>query len=400
MTDRISTGMMYSQSLANIMTRQSTLNDLQSQLALGKKVVSAKDDPIGAGAAVGLDRTLAELERFGKNANTVGNRLNLQENMLAEAGDIMSRANELAIQSNNGSLTADDRRSIGAELRSLREQLISIANTTDGSGRYLFAGSADDSAPFSKIAGGVVYNGDQTQRRVEIAPETFVLDAVPGSEIFMRVRTGDGTVQALFGGANTGTGVLTDFGRSSSGGWNGETYQIVFTAADSYDVLDATSTVVASGTWTSGEDIVHGGLRLRIEGQPEIADTFDIGMAPTRDVFSTLSNLIVALEGDDPTPAGKAARQNDLQAAMRDVARASEQMIDTRASGGAQLAMIDDADGVREANDVTIRTTLSELRDLDYADAISRYQMETTALKTAQTVFARMQGMSLFDLLR
>jgi flagellar hook-associated protein 3 FlgL len=400
MTDRISTGLMYSQSMATLMARQKTLNDLQLQLATGKKIVSAKDDPVAAGAAVGLDRALAELDRFGKNANTVGNRLNLQENILAQAGDTMARVNELAIQANNGALSADDRRSIGAELRSLREQLLSLANSTDGNGRYLFAGAADDSAPFSKNGSAVVYNGDQTQRRVEIAPETFVQDASPGSEIFMRVPTGDGKVQAMAGTSNNGTGVITDYGRGSGGGWSGESFQIVFTGTDSYDVLDATSTVVASGTWADGDDIAHGGLRLRIDGAPAAGDTFQIGPAPSRDIFATLDALVASLEDDGPTEADKARRQNALQAAMRDVARASEKMIDARAAGGAQLAMIDDAEAVREANEVTLKSTLSEMRDLDYADAITQYQMESTALQTAQTVFARMQGLSLFNLLR
>ena len=400
MTDRISTGMMFSQSLASMMTRQKQLNTLQQQLATGQKLVSAKDDPVAAGTAVGLDRTLAELERFGKNANTVGNRLGLQENVLAQAGDSMARVNELAIQANNGSLTTDDRKSISAELQSIYKNLLSLANSTDGAGRYLFGGSADDSAPFSKTAAGIVYNGDQTQRRVEIAPETFVNDATPGSEIFMRVRTGDGTVDASAGAGNGGTGVLTDFGRSTGGGWNGERYSIVFTAADSYDVLDSGGLPISSGTWASGEEISYGGLRLQIEGEPAIGDSFAIGPAPARDVFATLENLIGALETDAVTTTEKAAQQNVLQAAMRDVARASEKMIDARAAGGAQLAAIDDAAGVREANGVTIKTTLSELRDLDYAEAITRYQLESTALQTAQTVFTRMQGMSLFDLLR
>ena len=386
MSQRISTGLLYSQSLANMLQRQKVLTDLQTQLATGKKLVTAKDDPVAAGAAVGLDRALAELERFGKNANTVANRLNLQENLLAEAGDTLARANDLAIQANNGSLSADDRRSIAAELRSLREQLLSIANATDGSGRYLFAGSADDSAPFSKSGNSVTYNGDQTQRRVEIAPETFVLDAWPGSEIFMRVRTGDGTVQGLAAAGNTGTGLLTDYGRSSTGSWNGEGFTVVFTGADSYDIVDEALNVLDSGTWASGDDISYGGLRLRIEGEPAAGDSFGIGPAPTSDAFSTLDRLVAALEDDDPTLAGKAARQNALQAAMRDVARLAERMIDA-------------AEAVREANDVTIKTTLSEMRDLDYAEAISRYQIETTALQTAQQVFARMQGMTLFDLI-
>ncbi|WP_374013925.1 flagellar hook-associated protein FlgL [Pseudoxanthomonas koreensis] len=400
MNNRISTGMMFSQSLASMTLRQKQLTTLQQQLASGQKLVTAKDDPVAAGTAVGLDRALAELERFGKNAVTVANRLGLQENLLAQAGSNMARVNDLTIQANNGSLTADDRASIAAELRAIHDGLLSLANSTDGAGRYLFGGSADDSAPFGKTAGGVAYNGDQTQRRVEIAPETFVNDATPGSEIFMRVRTGDGTVQALADTGNGGTGVLIDYGRSTGGGWNGESYTVVFTGPDTYDVLDGLGANVGTGTWNSGEDISHGGVRLRIEGEPVAGDSFAIGPAPNRDVFATLRNLIDTLESNPVTPAEKTVQQNALQAAMRDVARASENMIDARAAGGAQLAAIDDATSMREANGVTMQATLSDLRDLDYAEAITRYRMETTALQTAQTVFARMQGMSLFDLLR
>jgi flagellar hook-associated protein 3 FlgL len=400
MTDRISTGMMYGQSLSGMLARQKQLNTLQQQLASGQKLVTAKDDPVAAGTAVGLDRTLAELERFGKNANTVGNRLGLQENTLAQAGDYMIRVNELAIQANNSSLSDQDRQAIAAELRSIYDGMLSVANSTDGSGRYLFGGSADDTAPFTRTAGGIAYHGDQTQRRVEIAPETFVQDTLPGSEIFMRVRTGDGTIDASADAANTGTGVIAGYGRDSSGAWDGGSYRIVFTAANTYDVLDGSGATVGGGTWTAGQDITHGGLRIAIDGQPAAGDAFAVGAAGTRDVFSTLQGLIGALESAATTPAGQAARQNALQGAMRDVARASEQMIDARAAGGAQLAAIDDAGAVREAHGVTIQATLSELRDLDYAEAITRFQMESTALQTAQAVFTRMQGLSLFDRLR
>ncbi|WP_372013703.1 flagellar hook-associated protein FlgL [Pseudoxanthomonas sp. 10H] len=400
MTDRISTGMMYTQSLSSMLARQKQLNTLQEQLATGQKLVTAKDDPVAAGTAVGLDRTLAELERFGKNANMVANRLGLQENLLAQAGDYMTRVNELAIQANNGALSDEDRQAIAAELRAIHDGMLSVANSTDGSGRYLFGGSADDAAPFARTAGGVAYSGDQTQRRVEIAPETFVADATPGSEVFMRVRTGDGTLEARADAGNGGTGVIGGYGRASGGAWNGETYRVVFTGATTYDVLDGGGATVGGGTWASGQDITHGGLRLSVSGQPATGDAFEVGPAATRDVFSTLQNLIGALESSAATPAEQAARQNALQASMRDVARASERVIDARAAGGAQLAAIDDAGAVREANGVTIKGTLSELRDLDYAEAITRFQMESTALQTAQTVFTRMQGLSLFNLLR
>ena len=400
MNSRISTSLMYDLSLATMLARQKKLSQLQQQVATGQKNITAKDDPVGVGAAVGLDRSLAELERFGLNANTVNHRLGLQENVLALIGDDMIRINELAVQANTDTLSDDDRKSIAAELRAIRDNLISLANSDDGAGRYLFGGAADDVAPFTRVPGGVAYNGDQTQRRVEIAPGTFVQDTLPGSEVFMRIRTGDGVLDARMAASNTGTGVLESFSRSTAGGWNGESYTIRFTGGDGYEVSDANGNAVAAGTWTAKTDIEFGGLRVSISGQPADGDELQIGPSGTRDVFATGQQLVDALEAPVVTGADRAARRNALQSSMRDIARAAEAMIDARASGGAQMALIEDSAALREANAVTLKTTLSGMRDLDYADAITRFQLESTALQTAQTVFTRMQGLSLFNLLR
>jgi len=398
MSTRISTSMMYSQSVNQMLGKQAKLSHLQEQLATGKKLVSAADDPVASGTAVNLDRALAELTRFGENANTVQNRLGLQENALSSAGEVMSRVNELVIEANNATMTTDDRKAIASEIKTLKDSLLSLSNSTDGAGRYLFAGTADDSAPFSIVGGQVVYSGDQTQRKVEVAADTQVSDTQPGSEIFMRIRTGDGTVDAHAAGGNTGTGLLLDYGRdASSGSWNGGSYTVSFTAADSYEVLDSGGNVVKTGTYAAGESIGFGGLNMRIDGAPATGDSFQIGASTNKDVFSTLDDLVTALSSDPVTASDKAALTNTLQASMRDISQASSKMIDARAAGGAQLAAIDDAGEVRAANEVTLKTTLSSIRDLDYAQAIGEYQLEQSALSAAQTLFTQMQSMSLFN---
>lgn len=398
MSNRISTGMMFNQSVTAMLGKQAKMAHLQQQLATGKRLVTAADDPVASGTAVNLDRALAELEQFGKNANNVQNRLGLQENALAQAGDLMARVNDLTIQANSSALTTDDRKAIASELDALHESLLSLANSTDGSGRYLFAGTADDSAPFSVVNGKVVYNGDQTQRQVEVAADTRISDALPGSEIFMRIRTGDGAVDAHAAASNTGTGLVLDYGRdASSGAWTGEQYSVAFTAADSYEVRDGDGTLVKTGTYTAGESIGFGGLNIRLEGAPAAGDSFQIGASINKDVFSTLTDLVNALNADPVTAADKAALQNTLQSSMRDISRASAKMIDARASGGAQLAAIDNAADLRAAHEVTLKTTLSSIRDLDYAEAIGQYQLEQAALQAAQTIFTQMQGMSLFN---
>jgi flagellar hook-associated protein 3 FlgL len=401
MNNRISTGMMFNQSISMMMAKQSKMNHLEQQLATGKKLVSAKDDPVAAGTAVGLDRAVAELDRFARNGDVVQNRLGLQENALAQAGDMMAHITELTIQANNPALSAADLKSIASELKSVRDGLLSLANSTDGTGRYLFGGTDDADAPFKLSNGVVTYNGDQTQRQVEVAPDTFVKDALPGSEIFLRIRTGDGSLDGSAATTNTGTGVLTTFGRDpASGDWDGASYTLRFTGPDAYEVVDATNTVVKTGAFKAGDDITFEGVSMRIEGEPKAGDSFGIGAASARDIFSTLDGMINALDNAADDPTAVARQQNILQSGIRDVARASEKFIDARASGGAQLKAIDDAGALRDANGVTLKTTLSAMRDLDYAEAIGQYQLEQISLQAAQTIFTQMQQMSLFNAIR
>lgn len=401
MNNRISTGMMFNQSVSLMLSKQAKMSHLEQQLATGKRLVSAKDDPVAAGTAVGLDRAVAGLERFKSNSDVVQNRLGLQENALASANEMMARITELTTQANNPALSSTDLKSIASEMSAVYDGLLALANSTDGAGRYLFGGTADADAPFQSSAGGVTYNGDQTQRQVEVAPDTFAKDALPGSEIFFRIRTGDGGMDGMAGTGNAGTGVLTTFGRNhASGDWNGLAYTLEFTAADQYRVLDQAGVEIGTGTFKAGDDINFAGVTLRIEGAPAVGDSFSVGASTTRDVFSTIQGMVDALNADASSPQQVARQQNILQSGMRDVARAAEHFIDARAMGGAQLKAIDDAAAMRESNSVTLKTTLSQMRDLDYAEAVGQYQLEQIALQAAQTIFTQMQQMSLFNAIR
>ncbi|CAM4108586.1 flagellar hook-associated protein 3 [Stenotrophomonas lactitubi] len=400
MSNRISTGMMYSQSVALMMAKQAKLSHLEQQIATGSKIVSAKDDPVAAGAAVGLDRSLAALERMKLNGNNVQNRLGVQENTLAQVNDLMARVNDLTIQASNPALSAPDKKTLITELNQIRDGLLSLANSSDGTGRYVFGGTNDSDPPFAKIDGKVVYRGDQTQRQVEVGPDTYVRDALPGSEIFLRIPTGDGFVDGSAAAGNTGNGVLTNITRDGSDSWNGQSFSVRFTAANQYEVLDGAGNVTSTGTYKAGSELEINGVRLQIAGTPATGDSFNVQAASSRDIFGTMDKLIAALDADTGTPAKMAAQQNELQSALRDVGRAAERMIDSRAAGGAQLKALDNAAEMREANGVTLKTTLSQMRDLDYADALSQYQLESTALQAAQTLFSQMQSMSLFNKIR
>lgn len=112
-----------------------------------------------------------------------------------------------------------------------------------------------------------------------------------------------------------------------------------------------------------------------------------------RDVFATLAAIADALE----TPRDQLANPDVLQGLQADLDSAQEHLRSLRAATGARLASLENAAESRGASELALKTSLSDLRDTDYADAATRFTMQLTALESAQLVASRMQGLSLFN---
>ncbi len=397
MTLRISTTGLYTQGLQGLLMRQQQVARTQQQLITGNKLEVAADDPTGMAQAQRLDHALATLEQQGKDAGFLEHRLRSQEQALTDVGSHLTRARELAIQANSPVLSDADRKSIADELRSIRSEVLSIANREDGAGRRLFAGSRDGVIPFADNGGSVSYAGDDGRNLIEVAPDLTVADTDAGSDVFMRVRTGDGIVRGIAGGTNTGTGVLQASAITDHTAWGGRSLRVEFTAPDAYRVVDAAGTVLATGPYTANSTISAGGVQVTLTGAPAAGDAFTVERAPVRDVFATLENLADVLDTPATSPVERARRGNALGAAISDIETAQDHMLSVRAGTGTRLASIDNAADMRGAGDLTLSESLSQLRDVDYAEAASQLAVQMTALEAAQKTMLRVQALSLFD---
>lgn len=397
MTLRLSTQSLYMQGLNSLLSRQSEIARTQQQLSSGVKLTQGKDDPVGMATAQRLDHLKAALTQYDSDALRVDHRLRMQENALVDANDSLTRARELAIQANSGALGPDDRKAIATEVLQLRKNLLDIANRDDGNGRRLFAGTRDGVIPFTDNAGSVIYHGDDGRNAVEVAPDVAIEDGDPGSAVFLRVRTGDGIVRGSAAAGNTGTGVLQSSGVVDHAAWTGQSLRVEFTAADAWRVLDGDGNELATGSYTEGATITAGGMQLKISGAPAAGDSFRVEPAPVRDVFATLQGLADALEAPAADPAARAWRANQVGAALGDLATAQDHMLSLRAATGSRLSALDNAADARSATELTLHESLSELRDVDVADAASRLALHLAAIEAAQKTMLRVQGLSLFD---
>ena len=155
---RISSFNAFENSLTQLQRRQQALTQSQEQLTSGKRVLKASDDPAAAAAA---ERALAASSRSDaqkRALDTSRNAMQLSESALGHAGELMQQARELMVSAGNGSYGDKDRKTMAESLRGLRNDLLAVANRSDGAGRYLFGGQGADAMPLLDSPGGVAYN--------------------------------------------------------------------------------------------------------------------------------------------------------------------------------------------------------------------------------------------------
>lgn len=160
---RITSANAYETSIANLQQRQQALSDAQQRLTSGKRVEQASDDPVAAARA---ERALAAMVRSEADQRALEASRNVvqqTESALGDAGDLMQQARELVVQAGNGSYDDTNRKTLADKIRGIRDQLLSIANRTDGAGTYLFGGQGTQAPPFVDATGGVQYQGTNGQ---------------------------------------------------------------------------------------------------------------------------------------------------------------------------------------------------------------------------------------------
>jgi flagellar hook-associated protein 3 FlgL len=192
-----------------MLERQSDLSKTQIQLATGQRITKLSDDPVGTTQVFPLNSLVANNEQYLKNADAAETRLSTEESNLAQVTNVLQRVNELAIQGNNDSVSAESRAAIATELREHLQTLMGLANTKDSTGEYIFAGTDVTTQPFVEApAGTFTYQGDSNQRSVQIGESRLVPVGDPGDEVFMNVPFSGGGNQSVF---ETIDSLATDF---------------------------------------------------------------------------------------------------------------------------------------------------------------------------------------------
>jgi len=306
---KISTHLMFDRASHQMSTAQTNLAKSQAQLAQGKQIINPSDAPDQASTVQRLKSILTRQDSYQTALNTVQNRLQGEDSTLSSVSDLLIRAKEIAVQANNDTLSSDNRKALGVELQGLRDQMLSLANTKDTNGNYLFAGSKVSQPPFVSVAGGSPqYVGDQTRMKVMVGENRSMPINRTGTDAFVPVnRTApDGTTQGV------GFFIVMD------------------------DLI--------KGVNTSDRPKMQGGLG---------------------ELDTLLGGLSMA-----------------------------------RANIGSGLKGIEQQTSVIEDTVLNLKTTLSSVEDLDYASAITKMNQQMLSLEAAQSSFAKISQLNLFNYIK
>ena len=156
---RVSTIMMYQQNMRGITDSQSAWLKYGEQMSTGKRVNRASDDPVAASQAVVLSQAQAQNSQYATARTFATQRVSIEESTLSQVTNAIQSAQEKIVYAGNGTLSDDDRNSLATDLQGIRDQLLNLANSTDGNGRYIFAGYKTDTPPFDdtgKYVGGTL----------------------------------------------------------------------------------------------------------------------------------------------------------------------------------------------------------------------------------------------------
>ena len=198
MSMRISTMQIYNGGTAGIQNLQSELYSAQNQVSTGRRIVTPKDDPIGAAQALMVTQAGAVNELYLKNQGAADSKLSALDSTLQGINEELVNIYEKSIAAGNGAYSDSDRKAIAAELTERLDSLVSLANTQDGNGRYVFAGFQSTTTPFS--GSPVTYAGDDGQQKLQVTASQFVTTNLSGNDVFVNVVDANGvsTGQSMF----------------------------------------------------------------------------------------------------------------------------------------------------------------------------------------------------------
>lgn len=431
---RISTIQAFNNGVAGIQRNYANATRTQEQISTGNRILTPADDPVASVRLLQLEQQQNVLTQYKDNLSAAQNSLNQEEVTLNSVNTVLQRVRELTVQAGNGTLGNEGRKAIAAELGERENELLSLMNTRNARGEYLFAGFQGKGQPFVRAAdGSYSYQGDEGQRKLQIASSRDLPISDNGKKIFQNVTNAgrlsltDTAVPPAAVAIGTVSGMLVE-DEVAFASFPANGVQLVFDAVDPLnytlspvitpgvpaDPLDPLSVEIPAvlgtainGRLEQGKDtLVHyQGVAFYVNGAPAAGTSFTIAgpdanpASPPPNklgILDTIASLRSTLENSATGPQVRDA----VALALTNLDHGMITVDGVRGEIGARLNAIETT--LTDNEDVTLvnKSVQAGLRELDYAEALSRLSFQTIVLEAAQQSYVKIAGLSLFNQLR
>lgn len=395
---RISTNMIYDKGVNSLQSQWKDILHTQQQVSTGRRVLTPADDPIGSARALEISQSKGVNSQFMTNVGYAEDRLNLVESKLTSVGDSLQYIREKTVAAGNASYSNTELGYLATDLRAQFDNLLALANSQDGAGDYLFSGYRANDKPFTGTIAGVAYNGDHGTQTIQVSASRYMAVSFPGSEVFGATRAVDSSLlQASAGTANTGAAttsvafnpaqvdVAANTGRRYDISYDGTNYSVVEYVPGNSSPTPVTASV-------SGSTLSFNGIDVTVAGTPATGDRFEVFVG-SPDMFKNLGVLIDSME----RPGSSGMAGGAVAFGLQSIDGAIDNVLTSRARIGSQLVEAESLTSMGSDLNLQYESTISDLLDVDYAEAISRLTQQQTYLQAAQQSFLKVSGLSLFN---
>ena len=386
---RITQGMISNDVVAGIQANGVRLDQIMAQLSTGKAINQPSDDPVGVTRDLQLHSLTSRYDQYYRNMQDGDAWLSTADTAMQSGNNVLQSANELAIQGANGTYNAVQRSDLNGQVRSLADQMLSIANTTLR-GQYVFSGTQTDAPPFS------LAHGADTITNVADANGTS-LAAVPA------------TVQ-LFDTAQSGSNTTT--GNPSSYDILPGTLQIPGLSEGTDYTVDYKNGAVTFNTPAASAQAAGGGIKVQFDwiqrSEKDMTGSVNRQMQPgsnvkvninadtafgsksQTNVFDSLIDLMQGLHTNS---------QSKIQSSMSEVQNSLTQLLQAQTAAGSKQNLLQSSEAQNRSDALQVTQDTSNVEAIDFTKVASEYQNLQTVYQAAIQVGAKIIQPSLVQFL-
>jgi len=275
---------------------------------------------------------------------------------------------------------------IADEMKGSLEELLSIANSKDESGNYMFSGYSTDKEPFAfdnSTPPKIVYSGDSGIRNSLVQSGVALGTNVPGDTAFMKAPNGLGDYSVNYLASQQGEFSVKTAKIADPATYLADTYTFNFSdngsGGTNLQVLDSANNPVANiANFDAATPVSFNGIEVNISGKPSAGDSFTMEPQSEVSIFDTISRAIALIE--DPNSANTPQGRSQLAQILNDIDSGVNQISSARSVAGNNLKAVE------------------SYKDTHIEEQVfTEFAKQQLALNAVSSVFSKVGSVSLFD---